>query len=111
VTPKAAYCLVAMVGCMVGASVLILSFVRFRFGRKRFRGYRGRCQVGERLGQFGPRSTWMLRNAFDACDISPHAEGGVANGTICVGGKAMATKLKEIMDAAMGGQKTLCVAG
>jgi len=53
----------------------------------------------------------MLRNAFDVSDNSPHAEGGVANGTICVGGKAMATKLKEIMDAAVGGQKALCMAG
>jgi len=52
----------------------------------------------------------MPHNAFDGSDISPHAEGRVANGSICVGGEVMAMKPKETMDAAVGRQKALCMA-
>jgi hypothetical protein len=44
-------------------------------------------------------------------NLSLNAKGGVACGTVLVGGQAMATELKVIRDAAVAGQEALGVAG
>ncbi len=44
-------------------------------------------------------------------DLAPGAESGVAGGTVLVGSEAMATELEVVVDAGMGRQEALGVAG
>jgi hypothetical protein len=50
------------------------------------------------------------RNSRDiTCDITPDAKGGIPAGTIFDGRKEMAAKSDVIMNAAVVGQKALCL--
>ena len=44
-------------------------------------------------------------------DLAPAAESGVAGGTVLGGGEVMAAELEVVVDAGMGGQELLGMAG
>ena len=51
-----------------------------------------------------------VRRSYGLCNaghFAPSVEGGIACGTMFVGVQAVAAKLEEVMDAAVGGGKTL----
>lgn len=58
----------------------------------------------------GWRLIRVSRGGRDAGNLAPGAAGGVAGGTVLVGGHAVATELKVVVDAAVGGQEALRVA-
>ena len=52
-----------------------------------------------------------LCNISNRGDLAPGAESGVAGGSVFNGGEAMAAELEVVVDAGVGGQEALGVAG
>ena len=77
---------------------------RSKFGSTR------RCQVDERRVLMTSGRRRFLCDISNCGDLMPGAEGGVAYGTVLVGGEAMAAELEVVVDAGVGGQELLGVA-
>lgn len=69
-----------------------------------------RCQVDERRVLMTSGRRRFLCDISNCGDLMPGAEGGVAYGTVLVGGEAMAAELEVVVDAGVGGQELLGVA-
>ena len=54
---------------------------------------------------------WCLCGISNRGDLAPGTESGVAGGTVLGGGEAMAAELEVVVDAGVGGQELLGVAG
>jgi len=58
----------------------------------------------------GVRTAWLL-DGFGAGQVSPDLGGDVASSTMVGGGQTMAAELEVVVDAGVGGQEALRVAG
>jgi hypothetical protein len=63
----------------------------------------GRCQVSDGGAGEGLKLAGMSCGVLGSGRFTPSAEGGVASGTVLVGGDAMAVELKVVMDTAVSG--------
>ena len=70
-----------------------------------------RCQVDERRVLMTSGRRRFLCDISNRGDLTPGAEDGVACGTVLVGGEAMAAELEVVVDAGVGRQELLGVAG
>jgi len=71
----------------------------------------GLCQVDGSGDTEGLRLIRSSRCRRDADHLAPGAEGGIVGGSVIGGGQAMAAELEVVVDAAVGGEEALGVAG
>ena len=71
----------------------------------------GRCQVDEQRVLMTSGRLRCLCDISNRGDLTPVTEGGIAGGTVFNGGEKVTTELEVVVDAGVGGQELLSMAG